>query len=410
MQTAGCPIRGNSQRASLDFRGRFGQTPGVPDGTRWEAPVSFFGFVFRNVTTRKTRAILTGLAVAISIMTVVTMGILTQSLRRTAINIVKTGSADFSVAQKGLNDVLQSAIDEEDVAAIGQYDGVASAIGVLIQAYELDKDHPFFIRIGIEKGALEEYGISVVAGREFEADSRTEAMLGYRAARDLGLTIGDMLTVRDNTYTIVGIYRVGQVQGDSGLVLPLSTLQVHERRPGTVTLAFVRGKEGADISAIRQTIERNFPELATVQSESDFGQVDRNLKLLSAANTGVTILALVVGAITVANTTMLSVFERTREIGILRAVGWPRWRILAEVLCEAFVVAFFAAMAGVGAGFAMVQIVQQAPELHGVFEPHYSGGVFGRALGIAFGMALVGAIYPAVRAALIVPLAALRHE
>ena len=67
-------------------------------------------------------------------------------------------------------------------------------------------------------------------------------------------------------------------------------------------------------------------------------------------------------------------------------------------------------MAGVGAGFAMVQIVQQAPELHGVFEPHYSGGVFGRALGIAFGMALVGAIYPAVRAALIVPLAALRHE
>ncbi|MGD9935341.1 MAG: hypothetical protein AB7T37_16715, partial [Dehalococcoidia bacterium] len=71
------------------------------------------------MTTRKTRAILTGLAVAISIMTVVTMGILTQSLRRTAINIVSTGSADFSVAQKGLNDVLQSAIDEEDIAAIG---------------------------------------------------------------------------------------------------------------------------------------------------------------------------------------------------------------------------------------------------------------------------------------------------
>ncbi|MGD9935215.1 MAG: ABC transporter permease, partial [Dehalococcoidia bacterium] len=289
-------------------------------------------------------------------------------------------------------------------------EGVESAIGVLIQAFELDDENPFFLRIGLEKAALEEYGVSVVAGREFEADSRTEAMLGYRAARDLGLTIGDTLTVRDNTYTIVGIYRVGQVQGDSGLILPLSTLQVHERRPGTVTLAFVRASEGTDIDAVREEIEAAYPELATVRSESDFGQVDRNLKLLSAANTGVTILALVVGAITVANTTMLSVFERTREIGILRAVGWPRWRILAEVLCEAFVVAFFAGIAGVAAGFGMVQVVQQAPELHGVFEPHYSGDVFGRALGIAFGMALIGAIYPAVRAALIVPLAALRHE
>jgi putative ABC transport system permease protein len=372
--------------------------------------MSFLEFVFRNVITRRTRALLTGLAIAISIMTVVTMGILTQSLRQTAINIIRTGEADFTVSQRGLNDILQSAIDQEDVETIRGYEGVESAIGVLVNATELDRDHPFFIRIGIEREALEGFGLQIIAGRAFEPDSRTEAILGYRAAREFKKTIGDTMVVQQNEYTIVGISNVGQIQGDLALLVPLSTLQVHERRPGTVTLILVKVKEGADVDAIRARISHDFPDLATVRSESEFGEVDRNLRLLSAANSGVTIIALVIGAITVANTMMLTVFERTREIGILRAIGWPRWRILLGIMSEAFAVAWVAAMAGVGLGFIMVRIIARAPELQGVFDPQYTSDVFGRALGIAFGMAFIGAIYPAIRAALIVPLAALRYE
>jgi putative ABC transport system permease protein len=395
-------------RITLDFAAPQPQTPAR--AVRIGAAMSFLGFVFRNVVTRKTRALLTALAIAISIMTVVTMGILTQSLRQTAINIIRTGEADFTVSQRGLNDILQSAIDEEDVQTIRGHEDVESAIGVLVNATELDRDHPFFIRIGIEREALEGFGLQIVAGRAFEPDSRTEAILGYRAAREFKKTIGDTIVVSQNEYTIVGISNVGQVQGDLALLVPLSTLQVHERRPGTVTLILVKAKEGADVDAIRERITSDFPDLATVRSESEFGQVDRNLRLLSAANSGVTIIALVIGAITVANTMMLTVFERTREIGILRAIGWPRWRILLGIMSEAFAVAWVAAMAGVGLGFIMVRIIGRAPELQGVFHPQYTGDVFGRALGIAFGMALIGAIYPAIRAALIVPLAALRHE
>ena len=67
-------------------------------------------------------------------------------------------------------------------------------------------------------------------------------------------------------------------------------------------------------------------------------------------------------------------------------------------------------MAGVAFGYVMVRIIEHAPALQGVFAPDFTGDVFGRALGTAFGMALIGAIYPAVRAALITPLSALRHE
>jgi putative ABC transport system permease protein len=235
-------------------------------------------------------------------------------------------------------------------------------------------------------------------------------ILGYRAARDLGLTVGDSIRVDERDFTIVGIFSTGQESGDSGAMLALTTLQANERKPNIVTLVFVRVNPETDIDALRGLIENDMPNLTTVRTETEFGRVDRNLELISAANTGVTILALIIGAITVMNTMMLSVFERTREFGILRAVGWPRWRVIAEVMGEALVIAFVAAMAGVGLGFIMVKIIEQAPDLVGVFEPDFTADVFGRALAISFGMAFIGALYPAVRAALLAPLTALRHE
>lgn len=69
--------------------------------------------ILENVYTRKMRTVLTGLTIAVTIMTVVAMGILTHSLRETAISILKTGKADFSVAQKNVSDVLSSSIDEK---------------------------------------------------------------------------------------------------------------------------------------------------------------------------------------------------------------------------------------------------------------------------------------------------------
>jgi len=193
-------------------------------------------------------------------------------------------------------------------------------------------------------------------------------------------------------------------------MMPLPTLQARERKPGNVTLAFVRVKPGTNIDDLRARIDRENPELATVRTQSEFGRIDRNLKLISAANVGASILALVIGAVGVMNTTVMSVFERTREFGVLRAVGWSRLRVLGMVMSEALLVALAGAAAGLAAGFVAVKLIQQVPELVGVFQPDYPGDVFGRALGIAIGMAFIGAFYPAVRAALLRPLEALRHE
>jgi len=370
----------------------------------------FLVLIARNVLTRKVRSLLTGIAVAIGIMTVVALGVLTHSLRETATSILRTGSADFTIAQKGVSDVLFSAMDETQVKQIQSYPEVETAVGVLIGSFKLDANHPFFLEIGIQPEDLEPFGVQVVAGRAYGADATDEAMLGYRAARDLGKTVGDTITLDAVDYKVVGIFSTGEVFGDSASMLPLPQLQAEERKPGSVTLAFVKVKPGTNIDALRAKIEHAMPELATVRTVSEFGRVDRNLSLISAANAAITIVALIIGAVGVMNTMMMSVFERTREFGVLRAVGWSRRRVLALVMGEAFLIALASAAVGVGMGFIAVKLIQRLPEVVGFFQPVYTAAVFGRALGIAVGMAVIGALYPAVRAALLEPLEALRHE
>jgi putative ABC transport system permease protein len=161
---------------------------------------------------------------------------------------------------------------------------------------------------------------------------------------------------------------------------------------------------------LRHAIETDNPQLATVKTQSDFGRVDRNLQLINAANLGGSILAIVIGAIGVMNTTLLSFLERTREFGVLRSIGWSRKRVLVLVLGEAFALSLVGAALGVALGFGAVAGLARLPDLKGIFQPLYSTGIFGRALVFASAMALFGALYPAARAARLVPLEALRHE
>ena len=353
---------------------------------------------------------LTAGAVAIGVMTVVTLGVLTYSLRQTAVSILRTGRADFSVAQEGVSDLLYSSLDATDLERIRGQDGVESAIGVLVATTELDPGHPLFLELGLEPDQLEAFGVTVVAGRAYDRDATDELMLGYRAAGDLGKHVGDELVIDSTRYRVVGLYSTGQVFGDLASMLPLTAVQAAERKPGGLTLAFVRVAPGTDVDALRARIEDESPQLATVRTESEFGRVDRNLTLLEAANLGGSLLALVIGAVGVMNTTLLSFFERTREFGVLRAIGWSRRRLLVLVLSEAFVLSFAGAAIGVGAAYVAVAGLQRLPDLLGVFDPAFTSDVFGRALGFAFGMSMLGALYPAARAARLLPIEAVRHE
>ena len=101
--------------------------------------MSFIELIFRNVLTRKVRSALTAVAIAIAIMAVFALGVLTFSLRETAISILRTGRADFTVGQKGVSDVIYSSMDEQDVHQLSTYPEVESAVGVQSSARDMKR-------------------------------------------------------------------------------------------------------------------------------------------------------------------------------------------------------------------------------------------------------------------------------
>jgi putative ABC transport system permease protein len=372
--------------------------------------VSFVGLILHSVATRKVRTALTAVAVALGVGTVVTLGVVTHSLRSRAIAVLQTGQADFTVAQKGVSDVLYSTLSEDELNRVRATPGVQSATGVLVTTTKLNAQNPLFIEIGIRPEDLEPFGVSILEGRAFGPTATNEVMLGYRAAANLGKQVGQTFTADGITYRVVGLFRTGNSIGDSASMFPLTALQASQRQAGNVTLVFVKVQPGANINRVGALIEHDNAQLTAVRTQTQFGEVDRNLQLISAADKGSTILALVIGAIIVTNTMLLSFSERTREFGLLGAVGWARLRIIALVFGEALIVGVIGAAVGVGLSFLATAALRHVAELAGILNPVYTAGIFARALYVAAGTAVLGALYPAVRAASLEPLEALRRE
>ena len=146
---------------------------------------------------------------------------------------------------------------------------------------------------------------------------------------------------------------------------------------------------------------------ATVPAE--FSQAFDEFDLLDQVVVVFTILAVFAGGIGVMNTMLMSVFERTREIGILQAIGWSKAMIVRQVIVEGLIVCLLAGPVGIGMGVVGLLLISSIGDL-GWVAGDYGPSVFVLAFGVAVGMGMVGAIYPALRAVRITPIEALRYE
>ena len=152
------------------------------------------------------------------------------------------------------------------------------------------------------------------------------------------------------------------------------------------------------------------PGLAAIRDVDEYSKVDQGFEIVDSANLAISLLAVGIGAIGVMNTMIMSVFERTREIGILRAVGWRGSRILRLVVYESLFLCFIAAGVGVALGVLASRAVLLVPSISTFLVPTYPLEIFVRALAVGVLVALMGAVYPAVRAVRLSPMEALRHE
>ena len=133
------------------------------------------------------------------------------------------------------------------------------------------------------------------------------------------------------------------------------------------------------------------------------------IDMINAASWGISLLAIVIGGIGIINTMLMSVFERTREIGVLKAVGWSDIRILLMIVGESIVITVVAAIVGSVFGVLGVEIMTNIDLLKGL-NPIFTAGTFIKAFLIALIVGVIGGIYPAVKAIKLPPTEALRYE
>jgi putative ABC transport system permease protein len=161
--------------------------------------------------------------------------------------------------------------------------------------------------------------------------------------------------------------------------------------------------------SVRDELNEAYPDIS-FSLTSEFSESLNDFQTMMDLVQQVSSLAVFVGGLGMLNTMLMSVLERTREIGVFRALGWRRRRVLGMVLGEALVLGAIGGLLGVLVGLGLGEGVKQVPGLLGSIDPVYTPRLFLQALVVALGAGLAGGLYPAWRATRMQPVEALRYE
>src|SRR5437588_3008825 len=357
------------------------------------------GLVWKNLRRRRVRTGLTSAGVAIGVGLIVALLSIAAGVRRTANDLIHVGRADFGLFQAGAADLTRSQLPASLDGKIKAQPGVAQAAGIFLRVSSAQGRSAFLV-FGLAPGEFPERRLVIVSGRRPRG---AEALLGDSAARSLHLAPGHTFSVEHRRFRIAGIYHSGDRYEDGGAVLPLRTVQALAQRPGDVTTIAVTVELGRRPQQVAKELERRFPGVTAVTEPGQAVKVDTSSRVIIDSGWIFSLLALIVGGIGVTNTMAMSVFERIREIGILRAVGWPARRIALLIVSEAAGIGMLALALGLGVGWGAAELFTSESALSTLVSPEFTASVFAWGLAFALGVAVLGALYPAWRAVRLVP-------
>src|SRR5436190_8059603 len=373
---------------------------------REDPGVTWAGLVTRNLLRRKVRTALTVAGVAIGVGLIVALLSITNGVKRTAADLIHVGRSDFGLFQSGAADLTRSLLPEGLARNVRGTRGVSQVARVflLVGAVEGSDSSLLF---GYVPGEFPERRLVVVSGRRPSGD---EALVGDGAARIYHLHLGGPVHAGKRAFRIAGVYHSGNTFVDRGVVLPLTDVQEIAQRPHEVTTLAVVVGLGETPKTVAKRLESRFPGITAVVEPGQAVKVDTSSLLIVTAGWIFSLLALIIGGIGVTNTMAMAVFERVREIGIMRAVGWSSRRIAALIVSESVAIGLLALGLGLLGGWVAAVLFTEHSSLSSLTDADFTGGVFAWGLAFALGVALLGALYPAWRAVSLTPIEALRRE
>ncbi len=362
--------------------------------------------IFKNLLRRKTRTLLTVIGIAIGVAAVVALGALAEGFINSYTTILTSSGADVIVSQGDAADMLFSAVDDNIAPQLAFTPGVSKVSGMLL-GMVTTPDVPYFIVFGLDP---KEFGMAHFKVTEGQAiRGQRQMLLGKTAAKNFKKQVGDNYKIQETSFKVVGIYETGEGVEEMGAVITLSEAQDIFKKPRQVTYYQLQVARPEMINGVIKEIERRLPKLAASRS-ANFMDNQQETQMFRAMGWFISLLAVLGGGLGMMNTMLMSVFERTREIGVLRALGWRRGRILRMILGEALLLCVVGGALGIGLGAWMAYALNQVPALAGMLDNALTPAIIVQAIVVVLFLGAASGLYPAWRAAQLQPVEAMRYE
>jgi putative ABC transport system permease protein len=383
--------------------------------------------ILRNMFRRKTRTLLTISGIAIGIFAFTVMGSMAEKISLLVSGGTKYYSDKVTISQSD-SLFLSGPMDITKAGEIERVDGVKAVSATVYTTLSETMDA---VSLGPPAGIsgedlknrdLESFELSYSAGRQIEEGDDGKVVVGSDLVKKLDAKIGGMVTVRDKQYEVIGILDKTLTAPDNTVVMTLADSQKiyfgelpelvqAQTKPASVVNGFtVYPDDGVNPDGLAEKIDQEVSDISALGPKDFQDQIASATGVFNAILFGVALISLLVGGLSVINTMTMSISERTREIGIKKAIGAKTRHILTEYLTEAGLIGLFGGLLGWGLGALTVFLVNKAMEDSGNLIFLLSARISIFAIVFAVILGIIAGFYPAYHAVKINIVKAIREE
>lgn len=383
-----------------------------------------FDLILRSLSQRKMRSGLTIFGIALGIFAVVVMGGMSEHMNLVVDRSLKLMADNIHVEPDGTFGGVGT-LDESKIRQIKRVPGVSDAHGVLVAALDPEGGGGGFGGRDLVFGVLPEKQLrdtKLTSGRYLVPGDGYKAVIGSSIARKFDLRVGDELELKSKklkrsspitstrSVSVVGVLEYSGTMFDSAVQIPLDSAQKFYKMENTVSFIYAEPSPGTDPSELAKRIELSVEKVKSKSPEQLRKEIEGQLVIFSLITLSAAVLAAIIGGLSVMNTMLMSVSERTKEFGLLKALGAEQKTILFMTMGEAAIMGIIGGISGIAAGGVLVHFLNKSFEAQGsaifAVTPRLIaiGLLFATLLGIICGT------YPAYRATRMSPMEALRYE